>query len=61
MKYRFNWDEEKNAINQEKHGVSFEDAQYAFSDPDLVIIDDVSHSAEEWRYHALGMVNAEMS
>jgi uncharacterized protein len=27
------WDEEKNQINQRKHGLSFEAAQYVFADP----------------------------
>ncbi|MBS4095560.1 MAG: BrnT family toxin [Sulfuricella sp.] len=29
---RFDWDADKDAENQEKHGVSFSRAQYAFAD-----------------------------
>jgi hypothetical protein len=29
---KFEWDEAKNASNQRKHGVSFEEAQSAFAD-----------------------------
>ena len=29
----FEWDEVKNLLNQDKHGVSFEQARYAFADP----------------------------
>jgi hypothetical protein len=33
MLMTFEWDEAKDRANQEKHGVSFEKAQGAFSDP----------------------------
>lgn len=29
---KFEWDETKNRINQEKHGISFEEAQEVFDD-----------------------------
>ena len=29
---KFEWDEHKNKINQEKHGVSFEEAEEVFDD-----------------------------
>ena len=38
---RFEWDEEKDALNQLKHGVSFAVAQEAFFDPNRVIARDV--------------------
>lgn len=31
-KAKFEWDEKKNRENQEKHGVAFELAHYAFAD-----------------------------
>jgi len=37
----------KNEQNKEKHGVSFLDAQYAFVDPNRVIIEDLGHGAKE--------------
>ena len=30
----FEWDPEKDLLNQAKHGVSFAEAQLAFADPD---------------------------
>lgn len=50
----FEWDPEKDLINQEKHGVSFVEAQYAFADPDRVIALDQSHSVREPRYFCFG-------
>lgn len=44
---RFDWDPEKDAENQHKHGVSFARAQRAFADPKRVIAKDVSHSQTE--------------
>lgn len=55
-KTRFQWDEEKNRENQEKHGVSFELAQYAFLDPHRVIAEDLKHSQIEKRYYCFGQV-----
>ncbi len=53
---RFEWDENKNRENQQKHGVSFETAQYAFADPKRVIVEDISHSQDEPRYYCFGQV-----
>lgn len=53
---RFEWNEKKNRENQEKHGVSFELAQYAFADPDRVIAEEEAHSATEQRYYCFGQV-----
>jgi uncharacterized DUF497 family protein len=53
----FEWDKRKDQSNQAKHGVSFFVAQYAFADPDRVILEDVTHSTEtEKRYFCLGRV-----
>ena len=41
-KTRFEWDLDKDATNQEKHGVSFALAQYAFADPRRVIAKDIT-------------------
>jgi len=30
---QFEWDENKNQLNQQKHGVAFEEAQKVFDDP----------------------------
>lgn len=53
---RFEWDEDKNRSNQEKHGVSFEVAQFAFADPCRVVAHDASHSAQEKRLYCIGKV-----
>jgi uncharacterized DUF497 family protein len=52
----FNWDEAKNRINRDKHGVAFEDAQEAFFDPHRLICTDVQHSKTEPRFFCYGMV-----
>jgi len=56
QKVKFEWNEPKNLENQEKHGVSFELAQYAFADPYRVIAEDIAHSQEEKRYYCFGKV-----
>lgn len=55
-KARFEWDEKKDAENQEKHGVAFSVAQYAFADPHRVIAEDLAHSEGEKRYFCFGEV-----
>ena len=51
----FEWDENKNRINQAKHKVSFEEAQTVFYDEQALVIDDPEHSEEEERFIILGM------
>lgn len=51
---RFEWDPAKNAINQAKHGVSFEEASFAFFDPNGILIADPDHSEDEDRFLLLG-------
>ena len=52
----FEWDEQKDRENQLKHGVPFIVAQYAFSDPELVIVEDLEHSAVEKRFYCFGRI-----
>jgi len=55
----FEWDEDKNTKNKQKHNVSFEDAQYAFFDPKRIITEDSTHShEEEKRYFCIGQDKA---
>ncbi len=54
---QFEWDENKDAENQKKHGMSFSMAQYAFADDRRVIAEDSVHSATEKRYFCFGEVN----
>ncbi len=54
---RFDWDTDKDAENQQKHGVSFTRAQYAFADPQRVIAKDITHSQTEERFYCFGEVD----
>ena len=56
-KVHFEWDDAKDLENQQKHGVAFALAQYAFADPRRVIAEDVTHSETEPRYYCFGMVD----
>lgn len=53
---RFEWDENKDAENQEKHGVAFSLAQFAFADPRRIIAEDLAHSDGENRHFCFGEV-----
>ena len=53
----FEWDPEKDRINQEKHRLPFEQAQQAFFDPHRVILEDRKHSTDEQRYFCVGIVD----
>lgn len=57
---RFEWDPGKDLENQEKHRVSFADAQYAFADANRVIAEDLAHSAREKRYYCFGRVGKDI-
>lgn len=54
-KIRFAWDEHKNKENQDKHGVSFEEAQTVFFDENALEFFDPDHSREEDRFLMLGI------
>lgn len=56
MNVRFEWDDRKDRLNQRKHGVPFQEAQYAFLDPDRVMARDLKHSKGEKRYYCFGEV-----
>ena len=53
-KYVFEWDDEKDVINQKRHGVAFADAQEAFYDKNRIIARDEGHSATEERLFCIG-------
>ena len=57
MESSFEWDESKNRVNLEKHGVSFELSQLAVFDPHCIIVEDLAHSVTEQRFYCLGKVN----
>lgn len=50
------WDEHKNAINQQKHGIRFEDAGLIFGDAARIEYYDELHSIDEDRYITIGKV-----
>ncbi|OGU35185.1 MAG: hypothetical protein A2068_11365 [Ignavibacteria bacterium GWB2_35_6b] len=52
----FEWDENKNKLNQKKHNISFEEAQYAFSDSRRIIARDLEHSKSEERFYCFGKI-----
>ena len=47
MQIEFIWDERKNAANQRKHGISFEEAKTCFEDEHARVFFDAEHSAQE--------------
>ncbi len=50
----FNWDEGNRDKSRLKHGISCEEAEQVFDDPDLRILPDPGHSFIEERYLAFG-------
>lgn len=53
---KFEWDEEKNKRNINKHGISFQIAARVFLDDNLIILPDETHSINEERYIAIGKI-----
>ena len=49
LKLRWTWDNEKNRANKRKHGLSFEAAQYVFSDPLALSRSDAYPYEERWQ------------
>jgi hypothetical protein len=52
---RFEWDPNKDRANQQKHGISFEEAATAFDDELQITILDPDHSVGEFRYVTLAV------
>lgn len=55
---RFEWDDRKNAQNQRRHSVSFEEARTVFFDEHALLISDPGHSEAEERFILLGLSSA---
>lgn len=53
----FEWDDEKNKANINKHGVSFEEARSVFYDDNAIEFFDDPHSDNEDRFILLGFSN----
>jgi uncharacterized DUF497 family protein len=52
---RIEWDRAKNEINQTKHGIDFETAQFVFDDPCCVtFVERVTDGEERWQ--AIGSI-----
>ena len=51
---QFEWDENKNTLNKTKHGVSFEEAQSVFNDPQHISKLDYRFSYFEERWITIG-------
>jgi uncharacterized DUF497 family protein len=49
----FDWDD-GNARKNETHGVSMAEAEQAFFNAPLLLLEDAPHSQNELRFHALG-------
>ena len=52
---KFEWDENKQRINIQKHGVDFEEAKTVFYDEEALLLPDPDHSATEERFVILGI------
>lgn len=51
---RWSWDDSKNRINRQKHGIGFETASLVFNDRMAVSIPDPHADEERWR--TIGMI-----
>ena len=58
MKFRFEWDPRKAAVNLAKHRVSFEEAASVFNDPLAYTFADPDHSVGEERQLTFGISSA---
>lgn len=54
---RFEWDEDKNEINKNKHSISFEEITDVFDDPYFLVRYDKKHSIQEDRRNGVGCIN----
>lgn len=52
---QLDWDPKKDAANQRKHGIGFEEASTVISDEHALLLDDPEHSKEEGRFILLGL------
>lgn len=57
MPARFEWDEAKNQINIQKHGIDFTDVEDMFNHPMLTLVDNRADCGEE-RWIGLGWIHS---
>ena len=53
---KFEWDEDTNTKNKEKHKISFETAAHVFNGSYYIEMFDFEHSFDRHRYIAIGKV-----
>jgi uncharacterized DUF497 family protein len=53
----FEWDEDKDRLNQKKHGFSFNEIPEIFDDPAFLEGYDYEHSIKEERHYGIGCLN----
>ena len=53
---RFEWNPHKEKVNRKKHGITFEEAAYVFSDPFALSKHDREHADDEERWILLGKI-----
>ena len=53
---KFEWDQNKNKINLQKHRISFSTAKLVFRDENMLDLPDYNHSITEKRRIAIGKV-----
>ena len=51
----FEWDEFKSKLNEQKHGITFQEAATVFQDDEALMIPDTEHSDDEERFLILGI------
>jgi uncharacterized protein len=54
----FEWDEGNARKSDDKHGVSQAEAEQVFLNEPLLVLEDLRHSLDESRFHALGRSEA---
>lgn len=54
----FQWDAGNARKSQDKHGVTQSEAEQVFFNQPLLLVEDVKHSQDEPRIHALGKTHA---
>ena len=55
---QFEWDINKNRLNKEKHGISFETASLVFLDPFILSVLDNRYHYEEERWQSIGSIQS---
>ena len=55
---QFEWDDKKEKINIEKHGIDFSTAALVFGDNNRIVKYDKLHSVNEDRYITIGSINS---